>query len=194
MICYLTRLANLCILLYDIHLLLLWANLLCLQQPCWHMTHDTLLTCGVNRSWFIQYEPQRRDESQITVWESITNVFICPSPPSAWQLCRCWLSTPRAAPVSSSATCTTFSVSYSPFLRPMPTFGESTSPWSLYGWEHHLLSRCPHQQESWITSFKIFGVGSLISCSTYIFCSNLSAVRSPSQSTFLIHQKHRRLS
>lgn len=155
------------------------------------LTHDATLACRVNGSrfirattaWWIRDHCVGKNNKCFYLSYSSLSVATVPMLTQHTQ----------GDPVSSSATFTTFSVSYSPFA-PHTKLGESTSPWSLYGWEHHLLSRCPNQQESWITSFKIFGVGSLISCSAYIFCSNLSTVCSPSWSTFLIHQKHQRLS
>lgn len=54
--------------------------------------HD--ITWHVTQLWHAEwtdhgsYRPQRRDESETTVWERITNVFISPSPTSAWQLCH----------------------------------------------------------------------------------------------------------
>lgn len=141
------------------------------------------------------HEPQWFDVSN-TVWKSITKVFIWVLPCfslsvvcSMETLHWCRFSKPRAAPVSLSATYTTFSFSYSPFA-PCTNLDESTFPWCLYRWELQLLSRCPKQQESSLLSFKIFWVGSLNSSSTYIFCSNLFAVSSHFKPHFLMHQMH----
>lgn len=130
--------------------------------------------------WWIQHRVEKYNKSfdlSFALFQS--QCVVCSMGTLHW----CWFSKPRSAPVSLSATYTTFSSSYSPFA-PYTNLDESTFPWCLYRWELLLLSRCPKQQESWLLSFEIFWVGSLNSPSTYIFCSSLFAVSSRPKAHF----------